>query len=243
MQKDDRQDPPHATVPGAHTATAQAGTHSVGGDVENAHTWQQPWVRSMAWLAVLFGLTGLIALSATWIIAERGSNRVLDQIALNARRPPPAAIMKKNLAGPDVARLNAAPAQPAATLDVPAGSSHEPTHSAPPALVPEQGVAQMRPALVPEQGVAQMRPAHNSAAALKDACATAALERKSGAAARRASRVGPAASPAARARAVRMRVALQRYRALHPQKARMPLPAAASRKQHANRPRNRPGRN
>jgi hypothetical protein len=223
MQKDDRQDPPHATVPGAHAATAQAGTHSVGGDVENAHTWQQPWVRSMAWLAVLFGLTGLIALSATWIIAERGSNRVLDQIALNARRPPPAAIMKKNLAGPDVARHNAAPAQPAATLEVPAGSSHEPTHSAPPALVPEQGVA-------------QMRPAHNSAAALKDACATAPLERKSGAVARRASRVGPAASPAARARAVRMRVALQRYRALHPQKARMPPPAAASRKQHANRP-------
>lgn len=211
MQKDDRQDNPLAGAAGDDAA----------GDAEmeaaqDAHTWQQPWVRWLAGLAVLFALTGLIALSATWVIAERGRSRVLDQIVLDARRPLPDASTRKLETGPQSAQQNAAPAPPipAATLTFPTDSSREPTRSAPAAVVPDQGGA-------------QIRPSDPDAPAAIDACASEPAKLRSEAAARRVARAGPALSPAARIRAIRMRAALQRYRALHPQKARARLPAGA----------------
>lgn len=216
MQKDDRQGNPRAGAAGDDAARADEVERA-----QDAQTWQQPWVRWMACLAVLFGLTGLIALSATWIIAERGNNRVLDRIVLDARRPLPEADMKKNGTGPDPARHNAAPAPPvpAATLGFPTDGSREPTRSAPAAVVSDHSGA-------------QIRPADPGAAAAKAACATAPAKLQS-AAARRVSRVAPALSPAARTRAIRMQAALHRYRALHPKKARMPPPAGIEHKRRA----------
>lgn len=226
MQKDDRQGNPRAAAAGDDAARADEVERAHG-----AHTWQQPWVRWMACLAVLFGLTGLIALSATWVIAERGSNRVLDRIVLDARRPLPEAAMKKNETGPDLARQNAAPAAPvpAATLGFPTDSSREPTRIAPAAVVADQSGA-------------QIGPAGPGAAAAKNVCATAPAKLRSEAA-RRVSRAGPAASPAARTRAMRMQAALQRYRALHPKRARMPPPAGVDHKRRALASNRASGRN
>ncbi|MBC7860330.1 MAG: hypothetical protein H7Z39_16475, partial [Burkholderiaceae bacterium] len=166
MQKDDRQGNPQAPVPGNDADMAGAGATPAGADLEPGQgepTWQQPWVRWVACLAVLFGLSGLIGLSATWVIAERGNNRVLERIALDARRPPPEAVTKKNETGPDLARQHAAPA--AATLDFPVDGSGQPNR-------------------LPQQSV-QTRPADNDAVAT-NACATAPAKLQSGAAARRA---------------------------------------------------------
>lgn len=229
MQKDDRKGNPQAAVPGNDADMARAGANPAGADLEPGQgepTWQQPWVRWVACLAVLFGLSGLIGLSATWLIAERGNNRVLEKIALDARRPPPGAVTQKNETGPDLARRHAAPAAPAAaTLDFPVGGPGQPDR-------------------VPQQS-AQTRPADNGAAA-EHSCATAPARLQSGAAARRASRAGPAASPAARARAIRIHAALQRYRAQHQKKARTPPPAGVDRRAaraHSHRSTARNGRN
>lgn len=227
MQKDGQQNIHRVDTSGADGGMARVGANAIEVDSKRAQgkpPWQQPWVRWLACSSVLFALAGLIGLSATWVVAERRSNRLLDRIALDARGTLPQPPLRsgtssgagkqagpaqeagqKNEAGPDPARQNGAPAIQGAAdaFGAPADSSRELTRAAPSSSIPDQAEALVKPA--------GKRPL-----ALKNTSCSVAPGKPKSAAARRAA---PIASPAARARARRMRTVLERYRTSHPKKA------------------------